>query len=193
MEVSTKPQDKRIRRTRQALAQALIALTLEKSYEAVTIQEITDRAGVGYRTYFRHYADKDALLHAVLRTTVADLRLMIEPTAPGAGVEPGADYHPLPAENGRLIFEHIAAHADLYHLLLSSGSAALEPVMAYARLEALDSLQRLAQPPLPPPILAEHLVVTTFALVRWWLENEMPYTPQEMADYLARLVTVPGA
>ena len=53
-------EDKRVRRTRQALAEALIALTMEKGYEPVTLQEITDRAGVGYRTFCRHYADKDA-------------------------------------------------------------------------------------------------------------------------------------
>src|SRR5689334_4808121 len=54
--------DRRIVRTRNLLAQALVALTLEKNYDAVTIREITDRAEIGYATFFRHYPDKDALL-----------------------------------------------------------------------------------------------------------------------------------
>ena len=182
-------EDKRVRRTRQALAEALIALTIEKGYEPVTIQEITDRAGVGYRTFFRHYADKDALLQDVLQTTVAELRLLIE--TPDAGS--GEGYNPLPAENGRIIFEQIAANSDLYRVLLSSGSAALEPVKEYAYGEALNSLQQVPDPPVPPPILAQHMVATVFSLVLWWLENGMPYPPEEMAVYLAQLVAVPSA
>ena len=37
-------QDRRVKRTQKLLAQALIALTLEKGYEAVTIRDITQRA-----------------------------------------------------------------------------------------------------------------------------------------------------
>jgi len=181
-------EDKRVRRTRSALAEALIALTIEKGYEPVTIQEITDRAGVGYRTYFRHYADKEALLQDVLHTTVTELRLLVETP----DVRSGEAYQPLPAENGRIIFENIAAHSDLYRVLLSSGSVALEPLMEYAYGEALDSLEQMPDPPIPPPILAQHAVATIFTLAQWWLANEMPYPPQEMAVYLAQLLAVSG-
>ena len=47
-------QDRRVRRTQNLLAKALIALTLEKGYEAVTIRDITQRADVAYATFFRH-------------------------------------------------------------------------------------------------------------------------------------------
>ena len=181
-------QDKRVRRTRKALTDALVALTIEKGYESVTIQEITDRAGVGYRTFFRHYTDKDALLQDVLHATVAELRLLVETPDTGSG----DTYQPLPAENGRIIFENIADNSDLYRVLLSSGSAALEPVMEYAYREALNSLEKAPDPPVPPPILAQHMVATVFSLVQWWLDNEMLYTPQEMAVYLAQLVAIPA-
>ncbi len=192
-------EDKRVRRTRKALAEALIDLTIEQGYEPVTIQEITGRAGVGYRTFFRHYSDKDALLQDVLRGTITELRQLVgtppqnEAANGSEATDPGAGYQPLPAENGRIIFEHIAAYGDLYRVLFNSGDVVLEPVMEYARREALASLDQLSDPPVPPTILAQHMVVTTFALAQWWLENEMPYPPQEMADYLARLVAVPGA
>src|SRR5258706_3540102 len=58
-------QDKRVRRTQKLLATALIELTLEKGYEAITIRDITDRADIGYATFFRHYHDKDDLLQDV--------------------------------------------------------------------------------------------------------------------------------
>jgi len=76
-------QDRRIRRTQQLLAQALIALTLEKGYEAVTIREITERADVGYATFFRHYHDKDALLQEVLDALVEEITGVLAPALPG--------------------------------------------------------------------------------------------------------------
>ena len=39
--------DRRILRTRQLLRDSLIALILEKGYDAVTVQDITDRANLG--------------------------------------------------------------------------------------------------------------------------------------------------
>ena len=51
-------EDRRVTRTRKLLTEALISLSLEKGYEAVTIRDITDRAGVGYATFFRHIRRK---------------------------------------------------------------------------------------------------------------------------------------
>ncbi len=41
---------------------ALLELLERQPLEAITIREITDAAGVGYATFYRHYATKAALL-----------------------------------------------------------------------------------------------------------------------------------
>ena len=48
-------EDRRIKRTRNALNQALAELVTEKAYDEITIQEIADRADIGHRTFYRHY------------------------------------------------------------------------------------------------------------------------------------------
>jgi len=53
--------DRRIRRTRDTLGDALIALMQEKSFEEITVQEVLDRAGVGRSTFYAHYRDKEDL------------------------------------------------------------------------------------------------------------------------------------
>ena len=58
--------DARIVRTRQALADALITLALERGYENLTIKAVTDYAGVGYNTFYRHYQSLDNLLIHIL-------------------------------------------------------------------------------------------------------------------------------
>ena len=57
--------DARVLKTYQRLTDALVALTLEKGFDALTVRELTERAEVGYATFFRHFSSKEALLGAV--------------------------------------------------------------------------------------------------------------------------------
>src|SRR4029450_490800 len=56
--------DRRVRRTRRILGEALVSLVLEKGYDQITVQDILDRADVGRSTFYAHYRDKDALFLA---------------------------------------------------------------------------------------------------------------------------------
>jgi AcrR family transcriptional regulator len=57
-----KRRDRRVERTEQLLRQALLALVQEKGFEALTVQEIIDRANVGRATFYAHFDNKDDLL-----------------------------------------------------------------------------------------------------------------------------------
>ena len=46
------------------LQRAAMALCLERGYDAVTVAEIAESAGLTKRTFFRHYADKREVLFA---------------------------------------------------------------------------------------------------------------------------------
>jgi AcrR family transcriptional regulator len=54
--------DRRVRKTRQQLRDALISLILERGWDEVSIQEICSRADVGRSTFYVHFADKEELL-----------------------------------------------------------------------------------------------------------------------------------
>src|SRR5690348_18037849 len=103
-------QDRRVRRTQQLLAKALIALTLEKGYEAVTIRDITERADIGYATFFRHYRDKDELLQDVLDVVLAELIALLRT--------------PLSADDqqatGTILFRYLQEHEEVVRVLLKS-------------------------------------------------------------------------
>src|SRR5215211_4900018 len=59
---SKKKTDARVRRTRDALGGALIALMQEKPFDTITVQDVLDRAHVSRSTFYSHYSDKDDLL-----------------------------------------------------------------------------------------------------------------------------------
>src|SRR5947209_10932853 len=111
-EVSMEVQDRRVRRTQQLLAKALIALTLEKGYEAVTIRDITELADIGYATFFRHYRDKDELLKDVLNVVLAELVDLLYPATVGTD----------PTAIGTLLFRYVQEHSEVVRVLVGSHS-----------------------------------------------------------------------
>ncbi|MEI4620452.1 TetR/AcrR family transcriptional regulator [Bacillus cereus] len=54
--------DRRIVKTKEAIKNAFVELMSEKNFDQITIQDITDRANIGRRTFYSHYLDKYDLL-----------------------------------------------------------------------------------------------------------------------------------
>ncbi len=122
-------EDRRVRRTREALHRALIELMLTRDYRRITVQDVLDRADVGRSTFYAHYRDKDDLL---LTSSTEYLRSAIESTA---ATHP-ADTCPLAPL--RTMFELAAANKDVYSALL--GPKAGAPVLRATRRMAADIL-----------------------------------------------------
>jgi AcrR family transcriptional regulator len=59
--------DRRVKRTRQLLQQALGELLAEKQFSEITVQDITERAEVNRATFYAHFPDKYALLNHSVR------------------------------------------------------------------------------------------------------------------------------
>lgn len=176
-------QDRRVKRTQRLLAQALTELTLEQGYEAVTIRDITKRADVGYATFFRHYHDKDALLHDVLDVVLNDLMNLLLPQLPFAN----------PAREGELIFRYVQTHSSLIRVLLSSQQpfALVQRMIEAGTQSVLHKNVPLADAPVPIEIAAHHLVASAIALIQWWLEHDMPYPPERMGQIYNDLIFRP--
>jgi AcrR family transcriptional regulator len=73
-ESAPKRRDRRIERTQQLLRGALRSLIQEKSFEALTVQEIIDRANIGRATFYSHFDNKDDLLASGFEDLRASLK-----------------------------------------------------------------------------------------------------------------------
>jgi AcrR family transcriptional regulator len=58
--------DPRIKRTRELLVKALMELMQEKSFQAITVQDIAERATINRVTFYAHFEDKFALLEYMM-------------------------------------------------------------------------------------------------------------------------------
>jgi AcrR family transcriptional regulator len=173
-------QDRRVRRTQHLLAKALIALTLEKGYEAVTIRDITERADIGYATFFRHYHDKDELLKDVLDVVLTELIDLLGPAIPNADT----------AMVGTLLFRYVQQHSEVMRVLLRS-RVLLDRITEVA---AQNIIKDHTEPPesiIPLEIAAHHIVTASIALIQWWLDHQMPYPPERMGAIYHELIMRP--
>ncbi len=174
--------DRRIKRTQQLLAKALIALTLEKGYEAVTIRDITEHANIGYATFFRHYQSKDALLQDVSYVVLADLNSLL-PRSPSDDVE----------SVGVPLFRYVQEHANIIHVLLQSrgSSLLLQRIIEIASQDVLNENKPLENSIVPAEVAANHLIASSISLIQWWLEHNMAYTPEHMGVIYHELIIRP--
>lgn len=169
--------DRRVRRTQQLLARALIALTLEKGYEAVTIRDITERADIGYATFFRHYHDKDELLKDILDVVLTDLIDLLSPTTPEDD----------PTTVGTLLFRYVQEHSEVVRVLLRS-HALLQHIIEVAAQKVIDEHTQLPGSAVPLEIVAHHIVTSSISLVQWWLDHQTPYPPEQMGVIYQELI-----
>ena len=176
-------QDRRVMKTQQQLARALIALTLEKGYDAVTIREITERADVGYATFFRHYRAKDDLLNDVLEVVLAELIELLS-SLPIANE---------PEITGQTIFSYVQTHAEVVRVLLDSHvlHQKLFDLSMQSTMQGMQGMQAAAEHLVPMDIVIQHVVASSMALIEWWLKQGMPYSPEKMGRIYAELIARP--
>lgn len=186
--MAEKNEDRRIQRTRKLLQDALLALILEKGYEAVTVQDVLDRANVGRSTFYTHFQDKEALFLSEfenLRSTF-ERHLLSQPAADTS-----------PWSLSLVMFQHAQSNLQLYTALTGKqgGSLALTHLQKYLstllRSHLKQQITRKDSTQFPPEILAHYLISAFISLLTWWLDNNRPYTAEVMNDMFRRL-TQPG-
>lgn len=169
--------DLRVQRTRRRLRDAFIALVIARGYEAVTVLDIVEQAKVGHKTFYRHYHDKEALLNALLGEILLEAQpFLLPPDVPQA-----------PVENTLNVLRFAQKYANLWRVLLRSPAAEhlLHPLIAFAQAEGK---RFFGGSTIPDELVAYHFAAGLMSLLRWWLEHDMPYPPEEMAAYIDRLL-----
>jgi AcrR family transcriptional regulator len=200
MTTQERKMDRRVSRTRSALRRALLGLLDEKSYQEITVEEITARADVSRTTFYLHYKDKEDLLLEEFRD-MADEKVRILAEIPfsawlqsqEAVVEPREKR---PAPPLLILFEHIYENSELYYILLKSERSsriierirkiATEAIVKFVEAKAKsDPIPLLFR--VPVEFFAAFFSGALLSTVDWWLEEEMQHTPREMTHLFQSL------
>jgi AcrR family transcriptional regulator len=192
----TRSTDRRTNRTRRQLRDALMTLILEKGYDAVTVEDITSRADLGRTTFYLHYRDKEELLLESIDSIANDLKSQVDLkyTAPAENNPQKRPIH--------LAFAHAAENAALYRILLNGEGATktashlrrfISDNVAEFLLAGINvSNGNLTDQPLTLDqarnsshlgLVADYFASALLGFMTWWLEADMPYPPDQMADF----------
>ncbi|NJK52418.1 MAG: TetR/AcrR family transcriptional regulator [Leptolyngbyaceae cyanobacterium SU_3_3] len=181
--------DLRVKRSRKLLRDALLVLIPEKKYDAISVQEICDRAMVHRTTFYKHYEGKDGLLRSLIQEIYDELATKI-PT-PDV-VLATASYDKLAAHLIQ-IFIHIAEYKIFYKAMLSGSGVGVFRLFLRDQMvkRVLSRIRLLTKPdeqlPVPELIMAQYTAGALINVITWWVEQEMPYSPEQMALYVTRL------
>ncbi len=179
--------DRRVQRTRELLQKALIELISEHGYDAITIQDIVDRANVGRTTFYLHYSSKDELFMSCHEAIVSEFHFgPLFPLSREELLSPEASPGMVSA------YRHLKdARAMLYSIIQGKDSLLiLRRIRDWSAQEIETSLRAAfveADSTIPFKVLANYLAGARIALVQWWLEKRQPYTPENLAQTFHRL------
>ena len=191
--MSKEQEDLRVRRTHKLLWEALMTELSEHPFEEITVWEVCERAMVHRSTFYKHYADKYALLEQGMRQMYAELVTAEEHEPPSAySLEQPPPYF-------LRLFEHAAQHQHFYKLMLcGEGISRFQKLLKEYIVEMVSANVREV-PSAKQPLAIPHAMHGYFvagavlSLLAWWLEQDIPLTPQQMAQYLQARAGTPSA
>lgn len=170
----------RTTRTRPALCEALLTLLEERAFEQVTVRDLTERAGLGYATFFRHYPDKEALLNDLAARQINELLAMALPIL----------YTIDSRASTQALCAYVWEHRKIWKVLLTGGAAAI------LKDEFIRQAQQAARNApngdrVPSDLRIIVPVAGTIEVLAWWLKQNDPPSVQRMAENLDKLVVAP--
>ena len=186
-----KTPDRRVQRTHQLLQTALIGLIQEKGYEALTVQDIIDRANVGRATFYAHFDSKEDLLVSRLDGLRTSLQARQKQARLGSRSEDQMFAY------SREIFVHADEHRTVFRSMVGKRSGAIVQQLFHKMLIDLVREDVKALVPskpaggIPHEGVAQLIAGGLFGLILWWVDGPAKMTAEEV-DALFRRMAMPA-
>jgi AcrR family transcriptional regulator len=169
-----KRKDRRVERTQQLIRGAMLTLVREKGFEALTVQEIIDRANVGRATFYAHFDNKDDLLASGFDDLRASLKARQQDTLAG-----GRTVEDRVFGFSHEVFAHTDEYRDVFRAMVGKRSGAavqrllhklvIDLVREDIKVTAADADRNAV----PAEALVQFIAGALFGLLMWWLEGKM--------------------
>jgi AcrR family transcriptional regulator len=174
--------DVRMVRTRKALRTALLALLERMQLDQITVRDIVAEADVGYATFFRHHASKEELLNEIAAEQVGCLMDLTMPLLDPTDTRVSC----------LALCEYVNQHRVLWSALLTGGAAAALRA-EFIRLARDGAVGKRTSDWIPVELGTVYGVGATIEILTWWLRTPAgDYTPEQVAEFLDRLVVAPA-
>lgn len=184
----TRP-DRRVQRTIQLLHDSLLSLIQEKGFEALTVQDILDRANLGRATFYAHFDNKEDLLLSGFEHLRATLR---EQQRRALASHASSDQRLFAFS--REIFDHVAAYRSVFRPMMRKPSGALVEQLLHKMM--IDLVRDEVRAMLPASASPQNSIVEPvvqflagglFGLLRPWAEGKLRLSVAEVNTLFRKL------
>lgn len=177
----SRPNDARARRSREALKVALLHLLEMRTFEQISIREITRTAGLSYPVFFRQFRNKEELLADLAREEVRKILSLAQ-----------VQFDPSQAETGLFAMcQHVQRHKALWRTLLTAGaSGEMRSEFAAISAEIAHKGPR-SNPWLPIELASSFAAAAIFEILAWWLGQPSDIPIEHVVRILSLLASRP--
>lgn len=184
----TGKEDLRQRRSKKHLSEALFSLMEERPFREISVVDICDRAMVHRTTFYAHFQDKDDLFRHVLGELLTSAAQTRSENRGKLGLRAGV------MEEIRRSLDFFRVHRRFYLSGLSGGVSPELRVIEDTVSKAVEQLAGdLGFEPQMAGIAGRFYAGGIVSLVRWWLENDMPVSEEELIGRISVLIPDPEA
>ncbi|MED5016503.1 TetR/AcrR family transcriptional regulator [Paenibacillus chibensis] len=174
--------DRRILKTQESLKKAVIELMAVKKFDDITIQDIADRANVNRGTIYLHYQDKYDLLAQIMENHINELREMDTWACELEWAEALVPY-----------FEYFEKHYLFFSTMLASKGApsSFRTQLLAAFMEGFKGeIDKVSgkNSDMFEDVMLQYAGTAYVGVIEWWIQNGMPYSPQDMAKQVGALL-----
>jgi AcrR family transcriptional regulator len=173
--------DRRILKSQEAIKKAFIELMSERSFDDITIQDISDRANVSRGTIYLHYTDKFDLLDKLIEEHINVMREICRSAS-------DMDYK----DANLPWFEYLESHSLFFSTMLASkGAPSFRSQFHDLLIEEFKAEVDTTAGKnhgLNEDVILQFIVTSYVGVVEWWITNGMPYPPHVMAEQVGILL-----
>lgn len=182
--------DRRQRKTKDAIFKALINLLSKKSFSSVTVGEIIQQADVGRATFYAHFETKDFLLKELCVE-------LFEHVFNANKRENGNNLNIFKCEEKDGVFLHLFKHIkkndnNIGKLLSSKNNDLFLEYFKNGVREMvkknINEFKDKKPSMVPNEFWVNHITCTYIETLRWWLNNKMKQTPEEITEYFMQVI-----
>ncbi|MFF2878243.1 TetR/AcrR family transcriptional regulator [Gottfriedia sp. NPDC057991] len=175
----------KVAKTKKLIKETLLDLIEEKGFEAISVRDITLKAGLNRGTFYLHYRDKYDLMEKGQNEILEGLQdrlIFIRPKEMNEFYSNDMVYPPI-----LNVYHYLKENQRFIKILISTkGDPAFPKKMKEHIKETIyeklvDLLEEEYMIDIPHEYTTAFISSAFFGLIEQWLEKEEPITPEEMA------------
>lgn len=182
-------EDKRVKRSKRDLSNALDELLNEKNFDDISIQDITDKAMVSKNTFYNNFLDKNELLMYLFRRYSLEIYEKIEPLFDEAD-----DLEEISKESLKYVISYLSNNYKKFKKMIDNDRSKALYWNFYSFIQEIVTFifqSYKDQLPFETPleIISPFLAGGISSLIYSMYEGEKIYSQEEIYEYLEKIIS----